>query len=126
VPTRQCLKKISIYQYAEMAVYAFFNLDQSISGKFDFFNRKGASLSDYEAAWSLRGQNCLNKAIELYEQNKDQFSGDNAEMLSALYQEMLESRSNGMAYGIMKYDANGGRQPRDFDAVQRINYPAAS
>jgi len=108
---------------AVMAFLAFCNLDLAIWGKFDFFNREGGSLSDYEAAWSLRAQKCLNKGIEIYDLYKNQFTGDVAEELEKSYQKALESRNNGMSYGAIKYGANGEKQIRDEDAVQRINLP---
>lgn len=103
-----------------LAFAAFYNLDYAISSKFDFFNREGSDISDYECVWSLRGQHCLTKAIEIYEQNQDYFQGNDAENLAQIYADALENLDSGTDYGIDKLGDNGELQPRDFDEVMRI------
>ena len=105
---------------AAIAIVAFYNLDAAISSEFDFYNRKGSDISDLECAWSLRGQNCLNKAIKIYEQNQHLFEDEDAENLAEIYADALENQNSGMAYGIAKLGSRGELQPRDFEEVERI------
>lgn len=109
---------------AVMTFLSLCYLWESIFSKFDFFNREGASLSDYEAAWTLRAQGCLNKAIEIYEQNYSSFTvGNNEQMFKDYYLGTKDRSKDWFSYGGMKYDAYGEEQLRDFDAVQQAKLP---